>query len=890
MSSLLVKAEPELSNPAPQPPVAAGNPTATNRSYSPRSAARALISWLKAIGSTPSKKGQKLSWSATSFIFLQVFLGAPLLAYAIVHWRSESNVRFACFFLVALTASLLKVRLPGIEATMSVNFVFILVGILDLSYPETLVIGCFGGLAQSLWHANTRPRFIQILFNSANLAISITAADRVFHSSFAYLHGLRWPLLLAAASTTYFVLNTMSVSGIVAITERRNPVRVWKECYLWSFPYYLLGALVASGVSIINRNQGWQVGILVLPILYWLYRAYQTYLARLEAETKRARDALQEIADLHLRTIEVLSLAIEAKDDTTHDHLKRVQVYAVELGKDMGLSDEELKAIRVAAILHDIGKLAIPEHILSKPGRLTAEEFSKMKTHVSVGVQLLERVQFPYAVVPIVRCHHERWDGKGYPNSIQGEEIPLGARILSVVDCFDALASDRPYRRALPLDEALEHVKKEAGRAYDPRVVECLVRRYRELEPLVASADASSTRLEVPISMNRSVAPAAGYAEESDTPASPSPHFLASIAEARREAQLLFELSKVLGNSLSLRETLSVVSVRLKDMIPHDSIVLHVAKGKDLVPEYVHGAAFAQFVAASVPLGQGLTGWVGLNQKPILNNNLSAETAWPGASQLSEELQSALSVPLLGNEGVAGVLTLYSRHKNAFTTDHLRMLLATCSTLGLSVENAVRFEKAENSASTDFLTGLANARTLFLALEKEIARCKRKGTSLGVLVCDLNGFKEINDIHGHMVGNKLLQEIASNLIRVCREDDTAGRLGGDEFVCILPEFSPDKVSQVETRVHNLVRAAAKKTCSESSVSVSVGFAFYPVDGLDADQLISEADHRMYEQKRRRHLELANVSASESPRRTVGQLPTSGQEFLVKEVMPSAKRH
>ena len=319
-------------------------------------------------------------------------------------------------------------------------------------------------------------------------------------------------------------------------------------------------------------------------------------------------------------------------------------------------------------------------------------------------------------------------------------------------------------------------------------------------------------------------------------------------------------MSKLLGNSLSLRETLSVVAVRLKEMIPHDSIVVYVAEGQKLVPEYVHGASYSRIIECPIPFGQGLSGWVALNQQPILNENLSAETAWPGASQQADGFQSALSVPLLGKEGVAGVLTLYAKQKNAFTGEHLRILVATCSKLGLSVENAVRFEKAESSASTDFLTGLANARTFFSIMEKEIARCKRKGTTLGVLVCDLNGFKQVNDTHGHLVGNKLLKEFADNLVKVCRQDDTVGRLGGDEFVCIFPEFSRESTTQVEVRLQSAVRAAAEKTCGDSSTSVSLGFAFYPEDGPDADRLIAAADKRMYEQKKRHHLELTNASA------------------------------
>src|SRR5262245_44385641 len=440
--------------------------------------------------SKPGKPDAFLGWPATVFILTQLAGGLPLLPLAVTHWRSENSLRFACFLGVALSASLFKVRLPGIQATMSANFLFILVGILDLSYPETLLMGCLGGLVQSLWQAKPRPRLVQILFNFANLSLSIGAANAVFHSHLAYNFGFRWPLLLAVASTTYFAVNTMSVSGIIAMSERRNPVSVWKECYLWSFPYYLLGALIAGGVSVVNRLLGWQVAILVLPIVYWIYRSYRIYLDRLEHEKKHT----EEIADLHLRTIEALSLAIEAKDHNTHDHLKRVQTYALRIGQDLGLHEAELNAIRAAAMLHDIGKLAVPEQILSKPGRLTPEEFEKMKIHPIVGAEILDRVQFPYPVVPIVRSHHEKWDGSGYPDALSGEAIPIGARILSVVDCFDALTSERPYRRAMQPEEAMAHLVSESGHTYDPRVVKAIEQRYRQLEEESATTREDNSR------------------------------------------------------------------------------------------------------------------------------------------------------------------------------------------------------------------------------------------------------------------------------------------------------------------------------------------------------------------------------------------------------------
>jgi diguanylate cyclase (GGDEF)-like protein/putative nucleotidyltransferase with HDIG domain len=791
---------------------------------------------------------QSLGRPAFAFIFTQLIGGLPLVLYALLHWHSEDFFRYVCFLTVALFASVLKVQLPGIKATMSANFLFILVGILDLSYSETLLMGCLGGLIQSLWQANPRPRPIQWLFNFANLALSISAAEFVFHSKLAAGVGFRWPLLIAAAATTYFAFNTLSVSGIIAMTEGRNPVHIWKECYLWAFPYYLLGALIACGVSAINRLVGWQYSILVFPIVYWIYRSYRIYLGRLEAQKKHA----EEIAALHLRTIEALSLAIEAKDHTTHDHLRRVQLYAVEIAKELGLEEAQMNAVRAASMLHDIGKLAVPENILSKPGRLTPEEFEKMKIHPLVGAEILDRVQFPYPVVPIVRSHHEKWDGTGYPEGLRGEAIPIGARILSAVDCFDALASERPYRRAMSPEEAMVNLSAEKGRSFDPRVVEVMERRYRELEAMVSSMETERRRLDIAPKIDRNVAPSSGYAEAPNEAEVRAASFLTSIISARQEAQLLFELAQTLGNSLSLRETLSVVASRLKQMVPHDAIVFYICQDGLLIPEYAHGVDYDIFSTLRIPRGEGLSGWVALNEKPISNGNPAAETLHTRVPSRVTTLQAALSVPLGGHDGVAGVLTLYGREKNCFTKEHLRMLLAASSKLGLSVENALQYEKAQSTASTDFLTGLPNARSICQHLEKELARIRRSKKPLAVLLCDLNGFKKVNDTFGHLTGNKLLQEIAVKFRSSCRDYDQVGRLGGDEFVFVLPEVTKDTVFEVQERLTRAVQEASRAVCPELIVSVSVGSSFYPADGATGEELLSEADRSMYEVKEKHY--------------------------------------
>jgi len=298
---------------------------------------------------------------------------------------------------------------------------------------------------------------------------------------------------------------------------------------------------------------------------------------------------------------------------------------------------------------------------------------------------------------------------------------------------------------------------------------------------------------------------------------------------------------------LSLRETLSVVAVRLKEMIPHDSIVFYVSENQKLVPRYVHGVDYELFNSLEIPLGHGISGWVAEHEQPIINGEPAAETKYLGDPTKVSVLQSALSVPLPGRESVAGVLTLYLRSRQGFTKDQLRLLLAASTKLGLSVENALQFEKAQDSASTDFLTGLPNARSICSHLEREISN-RRDSISLTVFLCDLNGFKNVNDGFGHLMGNKLLQEIAKNLKATCREYDLVGRLGGDEFVFVLPDLDREAVDKMKHRINLAVLKAGESVCQSAQVTVSIGCAVYPQDGLRAEELLSRADERMYEAK------------------------------------------
>lgn len=792
----------------------------------------------------------QIFWSAVCLAGLMVVL------YSVGTWRAAELPKFLAYLGFAMLASRLKVQVPEIDGSISINFLFILIAVADLNLSQTVILTCLAIVTQCFSPSRRWPKLEQLAFNVSSAAIASCAAYFVYHAPLGGWHQFS-ALLLMGSAAAYFVLNTLPVATIISLTEDKVLRKIWSECYFWYLPYYLLGGGIAAIFRFANQKIGWQPTFIALPAIFLIYRSYRQYVDRLRTEKKHVK----EMAKLHLRTIEALALAIEAKDQTTHDHLERVRIYAVELGKELNLPSQELEALRAAALLHDIGKLAVPEHILSKPGKLTAEEFEKIKVHPVVGAEILERVQFPYPVAPIVRAHHERWDGTGYPCGLKGKEIPLGARILSAVDCLDALSTERQYRRALPLDEAMQCVAQDAGKAYDPHVVAILQRHYKKLEEIVRSQarEAERQKLSTGLKIERGSAPASGLAVHAPQDKNRQATFLESIAAARQEAQALLELSHDLGNSLSLHETLSVLSMRLRRLVPYDSMAAYILREGQLTSEFVTGQNYQALAHLCFPVGTGLSGWVAQNRKSIVNGNPAVEHGYSGDPSGSVTLRSAIAVPLEGLLGVVGVLTLYHSQADAYNPDHLRILHAISSKLALSLENALAFREAENSATTDYLTQLPNSRSLFVHLDRELARCRRLKSSVTVMVCDLDGFKKINDEFGHLEGNRILRRFASSLQGSCRDYDYVARMGGDEFVIVAPGLSPSAAEARGTCLSELARKAGIDVCGADWLSLSVGWAVSSGD-LDVEALLAEADRRMYAKKQDHYSTMKSTSS------------------------------
>ncbi|HLV85471.1 MAG TPA: HD domain-containing phosphohydrolase [Candidatus Sulfotelmatobacter sp.] len=641
------------------------------------------MSWGRSIG----------SWC---FVALSALAAGACFALSLPHWQSSDPVKFVCYLLAALLVAPLKASLPGIEGTLSVNFLFTLLGILELSLPETLVIGLASTLTQLYWRPARRPKPVQLIFNLSQVTISSAMAFGAYRLVVVYLLHAAGPLALLAAAVTHFGCNTLAMSTIIGLTEEKPVLKVWNDSYLWSLPYYMVGAAAAGLVHLLNAHVGWQSSLLILPPIYLLYRSYRLYLGKLETEKRHA----EQVSSLHLRTIEALALAIEAKDQTTGEHLQRVRVYAVELAKDLGLSEDETEALKAASVLHDIGKLAVPEHIISKPGKLTPDEFEKMKIHPVVGAEILEQVNFPYPVVPIVRAHHEKWDGSGYPNGLSGEEIPIGARILAAVDCLDALASDRQYRKALPLEEAMAKVAMDSGKSFDPRIVAVLQRRFLELEKLAREQPMQAPpKLSTDLKIERGLAPDAGFAEapEPQSPISRATNDMGSLALAARLAAEIAGVAHV--TSLSPEDLGALVSVRLKRLVPNSALALYRLNNGVLAPEFVNGENSDLLMSLRIPLGEGLSGWVAQNNKPILNGNPSVEPGYLNDPKKITTLRSALAVPVAGEDGVVAVLALYRTAADAFTSTDLQVVGVLSAGLGTLLQTATPKAAAARSGS-----------------------------------------------------------------------------------------------------------------------------------------------------------------------------------------------
>jgi diguanylate cyclase (GGDEF)-like protein/putative nucleotidyltransferase with HDIG domain len=591
--------------------------------------------------------------------------------------------------------------------------------------------------------------------------------------------------------------------------------------------------------------------------------AWRVYQRDRERQQAHARD-LERSAALQMATVEALALAIDARDRSSRSPLQREQRHAAALAREFGLPDVEVECIRTAALLHDIGKLAVPDHILSKPGPLSDDERSKMRTHANVGASIIDQVPFPLPVAELVRSHHERWDGSGYPAGLRGAEIPIGARILAVVDYFTAITSDRPYNRAMPADEAVNVLWQEAGNALDPAVVSRFVRLLPALQDADEEARVESARAAGAMRGGE------GDALPSSRGSRPTPEALLDhIGVASHELGALYAVAEAMGSSLGVSDTMAAIASKLDRLVPFTTAALYLHDPTNGVSRcrFATGPGHKAFTGLIVRDGDGLVGAAIAGRECITNGDPSTDLDMQRTDLAEAGLKSALICPLAVAGTVRGALALYHAAPLAYTDEHRRLVNRVCGQIAAVVNNAVVFEQTREDSVTDPLTGLPNTRFLYAHAGRELARAARLKSSVTVMLLDLDNLKPINDTFGHQAGNRALCAVAGVLRGAIRPYDICVRYGGDEFIVLLSDFGAD---QAEAKRIELQKAVESMPFSVGDLlrvrlSISVGAAVFPADGDSYEALLQVADSRMYEDKaarKQRRAERAHRPAPE----------------------------
>jgi diguanylate cyclase (GGDEF)-like protein/putative nucleotidyltransferase with HDIG domain len=795
--------------------------------------------------------------AARVYWFALVIVGSMSGLWAFHHSISYTvNQWLVLGLLTALiiVSSSLPVRIPGTASVVTISDMFVFLSMILLGAPAAILLGSIDSVMISV---RTSKRVTSMIASPAVMAISYFVSGNFFYYILSsYLHISLNPVgyasisphqlfisLTSAALLQYF-LNSTLVSTLLALKKRAS---IWEFLYgqhLWTCWTFFAGALVAALVYLAIIHSFFIYILLGVPVIWATYTSYKIYFERVSEKIREA----DEMSRLHLVTVEALATAIDAKDQTTHGHIRRMQIYATSMGKLFNLSDDEIKALKAGALLHDIGKLAVPDHILNKPGKLTAVEFEKMKAHSVVGAQILERVNFPYPVVPIVRHHHEHWDGSGYPDGLKNEEIPLTARIITVVDCFDSTREDRPFRRGLSREEAKALLKRNSGKLFDPKVVEVFLANLPKFEAEIAALGLGQLDY---ITDNSQLGSSIDTEGERHINAALVPEYLDQIKNAQREVYALYEIARTFGSSLEVEETISILVDKVGYVVPFDTCVVYIYNEKTSIANaaYVAGRNAATISDIKISLGKGVMGFIMTNRWPM--NHLDPMEDFEEANiTLDGRYHSMIGVPLVKGDRLLGAIAVYSIEPSRYSNDHTRLLDTIARLASDALANALHHAEAESNSLTDILTGLPNARALYSRFDQEVSRANRINRPFQVFMMDLDGFKQVNDVYGHKIGDKLLYEVGQVLQKQLRDYDFLARYAGDEFVAIAHNVGPEQGDELRERIEKTISQFSLHVGGDTyaRVGISVGSATYKIHGETLDQLLIAADQSMYRVK------------------------------------------
>ena len=777
------------------------------------------------------------SWGRL-YVGAVVGLGGATILYSAyqLHARPIGWNWFILALLTLLSGSA-AVKLPSVPATISISETFVVTSVLLFGPAAGTLTVTLDVLAISWWLTRRGHPNYRIAFNVFALPASLWTAAHLFYALSdvqplalttepVQISTLLLPLIVFTVS--YFLLNSWLIAFAIYFETKTSAFHIWKNNFAWLSLNYFGGASVAALLVTYTRELDFTYLAFVVPLLAVLYFTFSMAMGRIEDANKH----LSQLNKLYMSTIETLAMAIDAKDQITHGHIRRVQSYAVELARTLGVTDPaQINAIEAASLLHDMGKLAVPEYILNKPGPLTPAEFEKMKMHASVGADILSAIEFPYPVVPIVRHHHENWDGSGYPDGLGGSEIPVGARILAVVDCFDALTSDRPYRPRLTEKEALRILNDRRGTMYDPLIVDTFVRVHRQIAPPELQGTVTGTLRKI---------------TEMSTPGVeqvlPSTR-LEEISASTDEMLTLFDLARSVSPSMKPNDIADIISKHVRRLIPCSLCVFYVfdSETDELLAAHVAGDQAGIIAGLRIPRGQRLSGWVAANRQTIRNSDPVLDFG-ESARAMTPRPRSCLSTPLLAASELVGVLTLYSSNRDGFSTDHERVVEIIAKQVAPVLKMAGEFAAQRAESLRDELTGLPNIEQFVQFSKSAQQTAAGASASAALLLFHINNLTHIDNQYGRRTGEAAVQHVVETARKVLRPSDVLFRHEDGQFVAVLLHTTESTGAALAEQLTNAV--AASRGRLPFDVSISLALAVAPRDATDFEALLEIARRRL----------------------------------------------
>ncbi len=827
-------------------------------------------------------------------LMLLASLGAlGLAAFGLDDFSSTHFAVLAVALAVSVFANQHQAKIPGTAGNFSAKEIVVFWGIIWLGIPGGVFLAAVSALVR--FNIEREDKFKWLFGVFSNVCAAFVSAS-VFYLTLRFLTGFSsalvagetvfLPSLIAAVlgmTAAHYALSAVFNSIFLYLEDKNSLSEIGKINFLRTAIGYGLSAISVFLLHVLFLEFGLAFGLVILPLTVVSHFAFQLHLKRLEQKTRE----IGEASRIHLATVEALATAIDARDQVGVGHVRRTQIYAVGLGEILGLSTDEINALNTGALLHDIGKLAVPEHILNKPGKLTQAEMDKTKIHAPVGASILEKVNFGYPVVPTVKYHHEFWDGTGYPEGLKGQNIPLTARILSVADAYDTLRSARPFRSAVSREEARKVLLNKSGTQFDPKIVDVFLRNLKKFE---AAIEAESLGYAVD---NERVEDSLIHSSDND-----SKSYVQQIKRANREVFTLYELARVFSSSLNLESTFSLFCAKIGGLVPFDTCVIYLSDelGNDAKAVYAEGKNAEALLNRRVKPGEGATGYVLKKRTPVCNVNPGLDFSFCEL-EFVQEYSAMASLPLIADEKLLGAVSLYSCALENYEDEHLRLLETVSRIASDAILKSIHHAETETKAFTDPMTGLPNARSLQIQFDKEAARAERNGTRFQVLMLDLDGFKAVNDTFGHKSGDKLLRELAKVMRSQLRDYDFLARYAGDEFVAMIPETEDVSVEELCQRLEKAVNGFVLPIGDGrfARVGISIGAASYPGGGTTLDQIIISADKAMYGVKSMRkrvkeqHAEKAKAAAAAAAQpKPIAIRPIEPKQPVDKEIPVESK--